>query len=75
MRKITILLITLILLFIIIINYNVKEPCLFNINSDIKLMSRVPIENQQEINREYYYNDTWMKICRKNTIQDILNIS
>lgn len=29
------------------------------------ITSRVPINDTREINREYYYNNTWLKNCNK----------
>jgi len=39
-----------------------KDKCL-KFDEDPILISRVPIDNKDEVLREYYYNASWIKKC------------
>lgn len=43
---------------------NTNECLNFNNDSRPLLISRVPINNSNEINREYLYNNSWIKECK-----------
>ena len=64
-RIITIFLVLFSLPFVIY--FTDKEPnqefCIDNIGNDSLYMSRVPLDNQNEDLREYYINNTWIKVC------------